>query len=391
MDVTKRIYKNINSLIIFIYLALFPLGQLLRIHIHLFAKDMVVQAIDIVALTSLIIAVRIKNQPLITKYFLRFLIVALFSLLFSVNFFPVKDVFTGSFYLIRLLSYFSFFVVVWNENVSKKITKNILSGSLIIISLFVAGYGWIQYFFVPNFTPLKILGWDDHLYRLAGTFLDPGYTAIIIIFGLLISLSILLATGNKKYISVVIFLLLSVAFTYSRASYLALFTGLFVLFYLAKKLKLIIIVFILTIFILPFLPRPGGEGIRLERTVSTVARFQNYKETLSIFGTSPVFGIGFNNMCYVRVKIFTGDGSSHACSGSDSSILLVLSTTGIIGFFVFGQLVLKILSNITQDTYGYAFISCFLALIIDSFFVNSLFYSWVMGYMGILLAIALKE
>ena len=40
------------------------------------------------------------------------------------------------------------------------------------------------------------------------------------------------------------------------------------------------------------LPRPGGEGVRLGRTASTLARVDNFRESLEIFTNNPVFGVG---------------------------------------------------------------------------------------------------
>ena len=45
-----------------------------------------------------------------------------------------------------------------------------LYGSLII------WFGILQYALVPDLRSLHILGWDDHLNRLAGSFLDPNFT-----------------------------------------------------------------------------------------------------------------------------------------------------------------------------------------------------------------------
>ena len=70
------------------------------------------------------------------------------------------------------------------------------------------------------------------------------------------------------------------------------------------------------------LPRPSSEGVQLERTQSIYGRFRSYEQGLTILKTNPLFGIGFNNYCYARQIILgTNDLASHACSGSDSSVL----------------------------------------------------------------------
>ncbi|MEJ2441809.1 MAG: O-antigen ligase family protein, partial [Patescibacteria group bacterium] len=187
--------------------------------------------------------------------------------------------------------------------------------------------------------------------------------------------------------------LLVIALTYSRAGYLALIGGSFVIFFLIiKNLKRFLLFTFFFLLIIVFLPRRGGEGVKLERTASVILRIEDYQDTLTIFKKSPLFGVGYNNMCFAREK-YLGEINldSHACSGSASSLLLVLATTGIVGFLMFLVLIYKLIPNLDKNIYGFVFLSCLVALLIHSLFVNSLFYPWVMGWMGLLLAISLKS
>ena len=139
------------------------------------------------------------------------------------------------------------------------------------------------------------------------------------------------------------------------------------------------------------LPRPGGEGVKLERTASITFRIEDYRNTLIIINKAPLFGVGYNNMCIARGKFSDqANLNSHACSGSASSLLLVLATTGIVGFLIFANLIQKLIVSLTKNVYGLTFLSCLVALLVHSLFVNSLFYPWVMGWMGILLSVSLK-
>ena len=139
------------------------------------------------------------------------------------------------------------------------------------------------------------------------------------------------------------------------------------------------------------LPRPGGEGVKLERTASIVLRFEDYRDTLVIFEKAPLLGVGYNNLCIARAKYLRQTNlNSHACSGSASSLLLLLATTGILGFIAFLKLLKEIVVNLTKNTYGVTFLSCLVALLVHSAFVNSLFYPWVLGWMALLLSISLK-
>ena len=80
-----------------------------------------------------------------------------------------------------------------------------------------------------------------------------------------------------------------------------------------------------------------------------------------------------------------------SCSGSDSSLLFVFATTGIVGLMIFLYAGRVMFSSTGRAVYGIAFVSSLVAVLIHSLFLNSLFYPWVMGWMGILLAISLKK
>ena len=183
------------------------------------------------------------------------------------------------------------------------------------------------------------------------------------------------------------------AFTYNRASFLALASGIFYFGYRYAKQAVkyfLITMFFISLFLVA-LPRFKSEGTLLERSVSVVSKISNYKETLRVFSTSPLFGVGFNNLCIVRLSVFGGNPASHACSGADSSILFVLATTGVVGFSVFLLLVQKIFVSLGKNRYSKMFATLSIALFADSLFVQSAFYPSVMGYMAILYAISLDS
>jgi O-antigen ligase len=281
--------------------------------------------------------------------------------------------------------------LAWNlANTNKKYSKNLFN-SLIIVVLAVSIFGFLQYFIYPDIRSFTVWGWDDHYFRLFGTFLDPGHTSIILVFGFLAALVKYLEKKDKKLLLVLTTIIISIAFTYSRAGYLALTSGLFTIFLLKKNLRLFFILIMTFALLVIFLPRPGGEGVKLERTASIVLRMEDYRDTLTIFDKAPLFGVGYNNMCIARAKFLDQVNlNSHACSGSASSLLLVLATTGILGFLIFANLVRKLVADLTKNTYGLTFLSCLVALLVHSLFINSLFYPWVLGWMGILLSISLR-
>ena len=351
-----------DKALLFTTLVIFPFGQI--------AKIGQVSFLDIlIFLIAIYTLLRKSKFPKWYPYLLGFILFGLFS--WIINAFIIKNdlIFKGLLYGIRLLIYSIIPVFISNFFKTKQ-DKVFILNSLLLISIFTAVFGWIQYFGWPNLISLKYLGWDDHYYRLVGTFLDPSFTAIIFVLGSTIALK-----ENKK--NSLIFLAISILFTYSRASYLVL-----ILLLIYFKKYLLILLFIISIFFLP--KNMGGEGVNLTRTSSTNLKIINYKETLEIIKKSSAIGVGFNNLCPAR-QIYLNDinTSSHSCFGSDSSILFIIATTGIIGLMLFLTFIFSI------SSFPLLTIS-FLTVLIHSTFSNSLFYPWVMFWLFVLLGLGGK-
>jgi O-antigen ligase len=375
---------SFESLFIFLFLVLFPFGQIIRIGI--------VQPIDLVVGAAALYSI-IKNlkKPKILRYLNLFLIFAFASWLFSSFTFKSIEIFYGFLYLIRLVAYIYFLVYAWNF-AQKEEDKELLLDSLLAVSLISAFFGWIQFFWFADIKPFFVWGWDMHLFRLVGTFLDPTFLGIIIVFGLVISINRFIDNKNWKMALLVVFLVFSLAFTYSRASYLAFFAALLVIAFYRHLIKPIIVGILAFCLVIFLLPTAKNHSIELFRTFSAEARITDYKNTLLIFSKSPIFGVGYNNLCiayqkYIGIQSF----SSHACSGSDSSLLYILATTGIVGFVIFIFGIIRGARFLEHSLTTQIFVANFAALLTHSFFSNSLVYPWVLGYLMILLALSVKE
>lgn len=344
-----------DKIIFFATLVVFPFGQLFKIgFINLF---------DIaIVLLAMITLLRKPVYPSWYKYFIYFILSCVFGLLVNSSLFTVH----GSLYLLRLVSYSFVAIYISNFQKNKLITNH---QSLITIAVVTAVFGWLQYLLYPDLTSLKYLGWDDHLLRMVGTFLDPTFLGLILVLGVIIAI-------QYKYKKIVYFLLFSLAFTYSRSSYFI--ASLFLLF---KKKYLALVVFMLVIL---FLPKNIGEGTNLARTVSGSNKLINYEESIQIIKKSPVFGVGFNNICSARQKYLNDTNiTSHACNGADSSILFLMATTGVVGFFLLLSVVLRVTSSPIL-------LSSFLVIILHSVFSNSLFYPHIMFWLFTLVGLQTK-
>jgi hypothetical protein len=245
---------------------------------------------------------------------------------------------------------------------------------------------------IPDIKPFFVYGWDMHFFRLVGTFLDPTFLGLILCFGLVISITRFMEAKKKLYIPITLFLLISLAFTYSRASYLAFVAGLVTIGIIEKKLKYIIYLALGLILMVALLPTSRNHSVELFRSFSAIARVDNYRETIQIIKRYPVLGVGFDNLCLARNKFVSIESySSHACSGSDSSLLFILATTGMVGLIIFIKMSIGVINSLTKSSTARIFISSAVALIVHSLFSNSMFYPWIMGYLAVLLAVSLKE
>ena len=199
----------------------------------------------------------------------------------QVNLNHLSAIWWNSAYLIRTLytGLIPFFLVDLLKSKLKNQPEisNFLAWMVVWVGGLTASWGLIQYVLVPDTRFLFQLGWDDHYYRLISTFFDPGLTGLILV----ISSGSLWWLAQKKVVSswwtlgLVQFLLtVSILLTYSRASYLAFWLMLGLVWVTtAKKIKWLAGGFLIfSLICLPFLPRPDGEGVKLERLSTVTAR-----------------------------------------------------------------------------------------------------------------------
>ncbi len=378
---------NLSKALLVAYFALFPFGQLTRIGVNLFSLPLAFNVSDIVSGLFIIpYLLGVKDKSPITKYYSNLLIYFAFSYLVSLFVFKDIRVLAGFFYLLRFGSYYFMSRVVSGLYIYKLLAKKsliILLKYAFITTLFFAFY---QYLFLPDLRPLKYLGWDDHLYRLTGAFLDPGFAGIILILGFLFFLIEFFQKKIKMDLIISLLALIALLLTYSRASYVAFSVGVIYLIVVTKQ-KLAKVLIILVLIAIPFLPRPSSEGVKLERVFSIVSRVGSYKQALSVVSQNPLFGVGFNNYCLATNSKFF----SRSCSSSDASLLTIFATTGILGLIFYLYFWFSVFKSTNSNKYGLILRVSLITLLTHSLFVNSLFYPWVLGWFSILAAMGINK
>lgn len=387
-------------LIILLLISL-PFGHLTRIQISsviaIYPQDLITALMALAAFFKLKIQKKLV-KPRLTKPIFLFVFIALISLVIGATKVPLIEALTGSLYLIRWSAFTGVYFFVFNfaksEGRLRIAKKNYsLKQGLLLSGMALVIFGWAQYLLLPDLTQLKWLGWDDHFYRLAGTLLDPGFTGILIILTLLLTLETKL--GKKDKILLTILILGALLLTYSRASYIAFLISGLVYTTLKKYWKKGVIIAFLFLLSIPLLPRPGGEGVNLRRIYSIVKRFETINQGLAIVRDQPFFGTGFNLLRFTKKEYgFLKEDwqTNHAAAGVDNSFIFVAATSGLIGLTVYIYL-LSEMSSIGVDfskpkkKLNPLVISSLTAIAVHGLFNNSLFYPWVMIWIWYLLAV----
>ncbi len=243
------------------------------------------------------------------------------------------------------------------------------------VGLLVAGWGLGQYLLLPDTRFLRFLGWDDHYFRLIGPLFDPNFTGLFLVMSLFLWTDANLNHWLKR--GALLIMAAAIALTYSRASYLSLVTASLTLAWFQLKAKkistaswLYLSVFLLLIF-LPFLPRPGGEGVNLTRTYSVTTRVENTQGALAQLKPYQWFlGRGW----FVPFESSPAPLTDTA-HFPDNLVVYILASTGVIGLVLmviilwqWGQFLYK------QDIFIF---SAFVAVIIHSQVNHSLWQPFI--------------
>lgn len=303
------------------------------------------------------------SLPKFSKPTIGFIVAGVISLLIALTRFNFWQVLIGSTYLLRWFIYTS---PAYSFLQSFKV--------LPIVGIGTAILGLIQYVLIPDVRFLANMDWDPHFYRIVGTLLDPGFTGLILVF----TMVYLVLKKYHKLWWVIVYVAL--ALTYSRSSYLAFLMAFTWISWQKKTWKYFLVSLCLVSVTVTILPRwSDGEGVKLERTSTIWARIRNWQESWTIFSQNPILGVGFNTYRYAR----NADLKNHAGAGADSSLLLVLATTGVVGFVFY----LKYLKGIWNTGKKNLVLSTsFVALLVHAWFLNSLFYPEVMVWLGLLIS-----
>lgn len=368
-------------------LAVFPFGQLLRVRVSFFPRSVTIHPIEIITFLFVIcwlVLVRNKSKPAFyIKIFFIFFLISLFSWIVNIARFPASLMLPSFFYLLRLGLWTFFFWAFFDFYKRGRVgeIEEIIAYLGLIISVFSLG----QYLFLPDTRFLYYLGWDDHLYRAIGPFLDPSFNGLILVLTLIASLKSFFKSKKPLFLITSVLITASTGLSFSRMSYALFVLSLFFISLMQKKFSCFVLLLSIFSAVIFLSPKPTGEGVNLLRTSTTTAKAANYMNILSIIKENLFFGVGFNNLRAVLLEkgYLSRDNweTRHSGAGADNSFLFVFATTGILGFLVYCYFWFHLVKNGIKPK---ASKSCVLAvfpvilcLIISAFFINSLFYPWI--------------
>ncbi len=404
---------DILKLVFVIFLGTFFLGEVIRFDL---GNNFVIKPVDlaIVALFLIWVVQRLKRwkKVIVLKDNLILPIILVMatmclSLASNLENYSQNEILVAVSYILRWILYMNLYFIV--KSFSIKFKEKITYLLLIVGALFIL-FGFMQYFFYSNLRNIYYLGWDEHMYRMFSTFLDPNFAGSFFVLYLIFLSGMFLCFLRKNRIKEVwligfacTFSLMSIYLTYSRSALIMLFSSAAFFSVFAKKIYwFFAIVFISLFFILISEKNFNVENINLFRIASAEARIDSAKIAIQIINDNPFLGVGFNAYRYAQIKYGfrnpVSSSISHADAGTDNSFLFLLATTGVIGSVFYLNLLWRLLKKAylnyrrnkdgeIQKYVGIITLASVAGIMIDSFFINSLFYSFIMIWMWILLGL----
>ena len=335
------------------------------------------------------------------------------ALLINAGDYTETEIFSAAAYALRLGAVVLFGALLALD--AKRYRESLIEG-FVYTGAFTALLGFWQLFFVGNFIFMTGYGWDPHIGRLLSTFFDPNLYGVFLVMVMCVALGRAYAAHRgERWPYAVVFGASWVALflTYSRSAWVvgAIAVTALVFFRSMRWSLLVALVFIGAFFV------PSRLSDRFSET-KQLANQQNYKpegyrcdaaktggkcdesgsnriyslqQAWSLTKTHWLTGVGYNayGAALVNENLAQQDRlEKHSANGSDSSILNIWATTGLVGLLLFAtfvQGVLLRLWRISRDSLSpYRWVAtglaCFtVAWVLGSFLNNTVLYVLILA------------
>ena len=288
------------------------------------------------------------------------------SWVFSLRFFSLGDILPGLLYLLRFGGYLLLIYLLLlrqqekDQGSFRQLIYLVLWGTVLI------GFG--QWFFFSDLRLLERAGWDPHLNRLVGSFLDPNLLSGFLILGIS-------AVWSWVPTFLLVLVLVALIASLSRSGWLTLlvFLGGVSLSLRRWGVLLLLALFAAGAYYLPSVRERAADLISFGPTIQ--ARIANMQEGWQLFQQHPFWGVGFNNLRLTREQTESNLIGERSSATLDNSFLLIAATSGFIGLLLYLGFLFSLLYLVFYQNRNWALGWGIIALSCQSFFVNSLFYS----------------
>ncbi|KKP70246.1 hypothetical protein A2X44_00880 [candidate division CPR3 bacterium GWF2_35_18] len=411
---------KLHRFLFIILIVILPLGQFSRITLGssglvIYLNDLLLPLIIGFWVVDLLRRKEKFKPPYLSLPILLFLLVGIISLFWNKQYLSLNEFLISSLYLWRWFTYIGLYFVVFDlikklkdhqERIKEtRLYINLLIGTGFLVALF----GLVQYVIFPNFASMVAQGWDPHYYRVLSTFFDPNYVGgfLVLNFVLIVLMSLEVDSWEKFDLikaGIAVVILTAIVLTFSRSTYLMFVIAMFIVGVIRSRQLLIlgILVGILAFLLIPRVQERVIGGFNIDTTASF--RFESWEKGLDIAKKNLLLGVSYNSYRYAQIRYDyiqpweESEVTSHASSGVDSSLILILATTGVTGLLIYlwflgRQLIICGISYIKNSSswsriLGITVFAGVISLIIHSQFVNSLLYpfilEWVMIVIGIM-------
>jgi O-antigen ligase len=380
-------FSKVLSVLFYTSVAAFAFGQFASIYNigegNIYIFDLVVSLFAFTGVVYFLFVKRTFKIPGNLMLFIFFGALALLSLFIAAHNFSNEQVLVAFSYWLRWFSYLTAVFVLYNMLKSGFISRENIFKAFIISGVFIALVGFIQLIVLPDFTTLDpSLGWDPHKNRLASTFFDPNFAGAYLTLCLILLFEAIRGKKQRAFNILSFIIILTALFlTFSRSAWLMLAIVVFV--YGIFKYRLLLVAALVIAFLAYFaVPRVQTRisGIT-DPADSAQLRLTSWQHTAKIAADNWAFGTGFNTYRYVQQSYGFLDADTvniHSGAGSDSSLLFVLATTGIFGFIFYTLGFLFPVTGIIKGKANLMLMSVIVSLLVESQFVNALFYPQIM-------------
>jgi len=309
-------------------------------------------------------------------------------------------------YLGRWLAYLAIYLVMVNVVRARDVSA--VWGTLESTMLAIAGFGIVQAIFLPGFSQLVYAGsrpyldWDPQGHRLVSTILDPNLAGVMLMAILLVELAqISVGVRVPRWKPLVLFAALVLTLSRSSAIGLVLGLGVIVAVYGVPKrlLRAAAVAFVIALAALPKLVTFAASYNKLGLSdPSAMARLAAWGMALRVFLDHPWIGVGFNTYAFVVEQEYGVPRLGVANYSADGGLLFAAVMTGVVGLALLLWMFILIyrrcasvwrarIASAEHRGIAIGTMASIVAIAAHSVFVNSLFTTFVMEIMWVLVGL----